>query len=37
LGDYYTKQKATVEFEWHSGGHEIRQNEIGAIEAFLKA
>ncbi|RVG81162.1 alpha/beta hydrolase [Sinorhizobium meliloti] len=37
LGDYFTKQKATVEFEWHSGGHDIRQNEIGAIEAFLKA
>ncbi|RVH36746.1 alpha/beta hydrolase [Sinorhizobium meliloti] len=37
LGDYFTKQKATVEFEWHSGGHDIRQNEIGAIERFLKA
>jgi phospholipase/carboxylesterase len=36
LGDYFTKQKAKVEFEWHSGGHDIRQNEIAAIEAFVK-
>ncbi|CCF00110.1 phospholipase/carboxylesterase family protein (plasmid) [Sinorhizobium fredii HH103] len=37
LADYFKKQRATVEVEWHSGGHDIRQNEIAAIGRFLKA
>ncbi|MEZ0000086.1 alpha/beta hydrolase [Sinorhizobium fredii] len=37
LADYFKKQQATVEVEWHSGGHDIRQNEIEAIGRFLKA
>ncbi|ACP22850.1 phospholipase/carboxylesterase family protein (plasmid) [Sinorhizobium fredii NGR234] len=36
LADYFTTQKANVELEWHSGGHDIRQNEIAAIGRFLK-
>ncbi|HXV30572.1 MAG TPA: alpha/beta hydrolase [Sinorhizobium sp.] len=37
LGDYFTAQKAVVELEWHSGGHDIRQNEITAIRRFVVA
>ncbi|WP_027997711.1 alpha/beta hydrolase [Sinorhizobium arboris] len=36
LGDYFAGQKASVELEWHPGGHDIRPNEIAAIERFLK-
>ncbi|AWM28654.1 alpha/beta hydrolase [Sinorhizobium fredii] len=36
LADYFKAQQAAVEVEWHSGGHDIRQNEIAAIERFLK-
>jgi phospholipase/carboxylesterase len=35
LADYLTRQKAIVRTEWHAGGHDIRQNEIEAINAFL--
>jgi phospholipase/carboxylesterase len=35
LADYFKAQKATVELEWHSGGHDIRQNEIAAIGRFI--
>lgn len=37
LADYFKAQKADVELEWHSGGHDIRQNEIAAIGRFLRA
>ncbi len=37
LADYFKAQQATVEVEWHSGGHDIRQNEIAAIGRFLQA
>ena len=37
LADYFKAQKATVALEWHSGGHEIRQNEIAAAERFVRA
>ncbi|MQW88788.1 alpha/beta hydrolase [Sinorhizobium saheli] len=37
LADYFKAQKATVALEWHSGGHEIRQNEIAAAERFVSA
>ncbi|WP_438755033.1 alpha/beta hydrolase [Pararhizobium sp. O133] len=35
LADYFTAQKASVETEWHTGGHDIRQNEIEAVQRFL--
>lgn len=28
-------RKAKVHTEWHEGGHDIRQNEIAAIQSFL--
>ncbi|PDT53059.1 MULTISPECIES: alpha/beta hydrolase [Sinorhizobium] len=37
LAVYFKAQNAEVDLEWHSGGHDIRQNEIAAIERFLKA
>lgn len=37
LADYFQEQGAVTETEWHSGGHDIRQNEIAAIERFLKS
>ncbi|THK35898.1 alpha/beta hydrolase [Ensifer sp. MPMI2T] len=36
LADYFKDQKAEVAVEWHSGGHDIRQNEIAAVERFVK-
>jgi phospholipase/carboxylesterase len=33
--DYFTEQGGEVAVEWHSGGHEIRSNEIEAARAFL--
>jgi len=36
LADYFTSQKAVVALEWHSGGHDIRQNEIAAIGHFVE-
>ena len=35
LADYFTAQKAVVETEWHTGGHDIRSNEVEAIKRFL--
>ncbi|MBB4101995.1 alpha/beta hydrolase [Allorhizobium borbori] len=35
LSDYLTGSKAMVTLEWHEGGHDIRQNEIAAIQGFL--
>ncbi|ODR93149.1 alpha/beta hydrolase [Sinorhizobium alkalisoli] len=35
LADYFMTQKAALELEWHSGGHDIRQNEIAAIGRFM--
>lgn len=35
LADCFTSQKAVVALEWHSGGHDIRQNEIAAIRGFI--
>ncbi|APG88482.1 alpha/beta hydrolase [Sinorhizobium americanum] len=35
LADYFKAQKAEVDLEWHSGGHDIRQNEIAAVGRFL--
>lgn len=35
LADYFAAQGADVELFWHDGGHEIRQEELLAIRAFL--
>ncbi|KQY13736.1 alpha/beta hydrolase [Rhizobium sp. Root482] len=35
LADYFVGQAAQVELEWHTGGHDIRQNEIEAVQRFL--
>lgn len=35
LSDYFGTQKADVLLEWHSGGHDIRPNEIEAIGKFF--
>ncbi len=35
LADYFTAQKANVDLEWHSGGHDIRPNEVEAIKRFV--
>ncbi|WP_026615045.1 alpha/beta hydrolase [Ensifer aridi] len=36
LAEYFQTQKAAVEVEWHPGGHDIRQDEIAAVERFLR-
>ena len=36
LDQYFRAQGATVALDLHDGGHEIRQEEIDAIGAFLK-
>ncbi|MDB5523638.1 MAG: phospholipase/carboxylesterase [Rhizobium sp.] len=35
LSDYLTRQGADVTVEWHAGGHDIRSNEIEAVQRFL--
>ncbi|OJF92475.1 alpha/beta hydrolase [Pararhizobium antarcticum] len=35
LADYFTAQKASVDLEWHAGGHDIRPNEVEAIKRFV--
>ena len=35
LSTYFEGQKAQVQTEWHSGGHDIRPNEIEAISGFF--
>lgn len=35
LGDYFHRQGAGVTLDWHDFGHEIRRNEIEAVQAFL--
>ena len=37
LADYFTKQGAAVETQWHEGGHELRREEFLAAQAFLTA
>lgn len=36
LADYFQAQGTSTDVEWHAGGHDIRQNEISAIERFIK-
>lgn len=33
---YFEAQAAEVTVEWHDGGHEVRQSELAAVQAFLK-
>lgn len=35
LADYFTAHGAEVELAWHSGGHEIRRDELLAAQRFL--
>ena len=35
LIDYFADQNVDLEIAWHDGGHEIRQEELSAIQAFL--
>lgn len=35
LADYFRGQKADVDLEWHTGGHDIRQNEVEAVTRLL--
>ncbi|RCS23952.1 alpha/beta hydrolase [Phyllobacterium salinisoli] len=36
LGEYLTAQGSDTIIEWHSGGHEIRQSELAAINVFTE-
>jgi phospholipase/carboxylesterase len=35
LGEYLASQGAAIETAWHDGGHEIRPEELAAVQAFL--
>jgi phospholipase/carboxylesterase len=37
LAGYFSGQGATVTTHWHQGGHELRQEEFAAAQAFLAA
>jgi phospholipase/carboxylesterase len=36
LWDYFTQNGAQAELAWHPGGHDIRPEEIEAIEGFMR-
>ncbi|MBB3316958.1 phospholipase/carboxylesterase [Rhizobium sp. BK181] len=36
LAEYFEAQNASIATEWHAGGHDIRQNEIDAIQRFFE-
>lgn len=36
LADYFTANGATTKLAWHEGGHELRQDELAAIQVFLQ-
>ncbi|MBZ9655859.1 alpha/beta hydrolase [Phyllobacterium lublinensis] len=36
FADYLISQGVETELVWHSGGHEIQQNEVTAIERFVR-
>ena len=36
LADYFTRQGAEATLHWHEGGHELRQDELAAIQLFLQ-
>ena len=35
LADYFSSNKAETTLAWHEGGHEIRQDELVAIQQFV--
>ena len=35
LADYFSANGAETKLAWHEGGHELRQDELAAIQAFL--
>lgn len=35
LAEHLIGQGATVRVDWHEGGHELRQSEVTAVQAFL--
>lgn len=35
LAKYFEKQSAVTKLVWHDGGHELRQTEVDAAQAFL--
>lgn len=35
LADYFSASGAETKLAWHEGGHELRQDELTAIQAFL--
>lgn len=37
LANDLRSRDAKVDLEWHPGGHDVRQNELAAIERFLQA
>lgn len=37
LAGYFQDQKAHVKTEWHAGGHDIRPNEIEAVQRLFSA
>jgi phospholipase/carboxylesterase len=37
LADYLIEQGVETDLVWHSGGHEIQQSEVAAIERFVRA
>ena len=37
LAEYFTRQNAVLDLEWHAGGHDIRPNEVEAIERLVAA
>ena len=36
LADYLVGQGADVRLDWHNGGHEIRREEVEAVQRFLR-
>ena len=36
LADYLVGQGADVRLDWHNGGHEIRRDEVEAVQRFLR-
>lgn len=36
LADYLGRQGAAVTLDWHNGGHEIRREEVEAVQRFLR-
>lgn len=35
LADYFSASKASTQLAWHEGGHEVRQEELAAMQKFL--